>query len=189
MAEMVPGGNAALTAENPDVHELLVGFSWQSTPSRGPQPELVPLAILCGADDTARTGDDVVFFNQIESADGSVAFDEQPSRGGAVDDEQIDVDLRLVPDDVQKIVFVVYVDPDRRGLGTFGAVRQASMRVATKDGRDLVRFVVPSDDNHRIDAMLFGELYRHRSDWKFRALGQGYTTGLSGVARDFKIAL
>jgi len=183
MGEMVPGSNAALTAENPDVHELLVGFSWQTTPSRGPQPELVPLAVLCGADGTARTGDDVVFFNQLVSADGAVAFD------GDADQEQIDVDLALVPDDVAKIVFVVYVDPDRRGLGTFGAVRQASMRVATKDGRDLVRFVVPSDENHAINAMLFGELYRHRDDWKFRALGQGYTTGLDGVARDYKVTL
>jgi len=183
MGEMVPGGNAALTAENPDVHELLVGFSWQTTPSRGPESELVPLAVLCGADGTARTGDDVVFFNQVVSQDGSVAFD------GDSDQEQIDVDLALVPADVAKIVFVVYVDPDRRGPGTFAAVRQASIRVATKDGRDLVRFVVPSDENHRIDAMLFGELYRHRDDWKFRALGQGYTTGLAGVARDYKVTL
>lgn len=181
MGNLVPGANAALTAENPGVSALLVGLGWDSIHSLGPQAELVPFAVMCDAAGAAVSNDHMVFFNQIASADGSVVF------AGTEDTEQIDVDLALVPANVAKIAFIVYVDPDVRGPGTFSSVRHAYIRVATADNRELVRFDVPISSAENITAMMFGELYRHRDDWKFRALGQGYTTGLAGVARDFRI--
>lgn len=183
MATLIPGANAALTAENPGLDRILLGFGWQIIPSRGPLSELVPAAILCGADGKALSNEHLVFFNQIVSADGSVAFD---SEG---DLEEIDVELSRVPDGVAKIAFIVYVDPEVRGAGDFSAVRTAFVRVATDAGRELVRFDVPLDDIRSSNAVLFGELYRHRHDWKFRAIGQGYGAGLSGVASDFRIDL
>ncbi|RFA23563.1 TerD family protein [Subtercola boreus] len=183
MATLISGANAALTAENPGLEDVLVGFGWEVIPSRGPQAELVPLAIMCGADDHALSNDHLVFFNQLESQDGSVVF------ATGTDVEEIDVDLALVPTEVAKIAFLVYVDPDVRGATDFSAVRSAYVRVATRDGRELVRFDLPLGDNRSVHAMLFGELYRHRDDWKFRAVGQGYTSGLAGVAKDFRIDL
>ena len=180
---MIPGANAALTAENPGLSELLVGFGWEIIPSRGPQAELVPLAILCDAQGRSLSNDHLVFFNQIVSQDGSVAFRDDR------DVEEIDVDLSLVPAEVAKIVFIVYVDPDVRGVGNFSSVRSAYVRVATPDNRELVRFDLPPGDHNNVDVLMFGELYRHRDDWKFRALGQGYSTGLRGVAADFGIDL
>ncbi|MCU1444577.1 TerD family protein [Cryobacterium sp.] len=180
---MIAGANAALTAENPGLTELLVGFGWESISSRGPQAELVPLAIMCDAHGMSLSNDHLVFFNQIVSQDGSVAF------AGDGDTEQIDVDLSRVPAQVSKIVFVVYVDPDVRGAGNFSAVRSAYVRVATRDNRELVRFNLPDGEARDVDVLMFGELYRHRDDWKFRALGQGYSTGLRGVAADFGIDL
>jgi tellurium resistance protein TerD len=186
MVQMIPGANAALTAENPGLSQVMVGLGWQIIPSRGPQAELVSIAILCDANGHALSSDHLVFFNQIESQDHSIRFDSSVSPG---DDEQIDVDLSAVPREVAKIVFLVYVDPDVRGVRTFAAVREAHIRVTTVDNRELVRFVVPPDNNRTINAMVFGELYRHGSDWKFRAVGQGYTSGLAGVAADFRIGV
>ena len=183
MSSMVAGANAAITAENPGLTELMVGFGWESIPSRGPQAELVPLAIMCDANGKSLSNDHLVFFNQIVSQDGSVAFSDDR------DTEQIDVDLARVPAEVAKIVFVVYVDPDVRGSGDFSAVRSAYVRVATRDNRELVRFALPDGTVRSVDVLMFGELYRHRDDWKFRALGQGYSTGLRGVAADFGIDL
>lgn len=183
MGVLVAGMNAALTAENPGLTQLLVGFGWDIIPSRGPQAELVPLAVMCGDDGKAVSNEHLVFFNQIESQDGSVTF------VSAADVEEIDVDLALIPDDVAKIAFVVYVDPEVRGAGDFSAVRSAYVRVATTAGRELVRFDIPLTEVRGSQAVLFGELYRHRSDWKFRALGQGYSAGLAGVADDFRIDL
>jgi len=183
MTALIPGANAALTAENPGLTELMIGFGWEIIPSRGPQAELVPLAILCDAHGKSISNDHLVFFNQIESQDGSVSFHDDR------DAEEIDVDLARVPAEVAKIVFMVYVDPDVRGVGNFSSVRSSYVRVATRDNRELVRFVVPPSANGTVDVLMFGELYRYRDDWKFRALGQGYSTGLRGVAADFGIDL
>ena len=35
--------------------------------------------------------------------------------------------------------------------------------------------------------MLFGEVYRNGAEWKFRALGSGYSSGLAGIARDYGV--
>ena len=183
MVSMVAGANAALTAENPGLTSVLVGLGWETIPSRGPQAELVPMAIMVGHDEKAISNDHVVFFNQVASQDQSVTY------ASTDDKEEIDVDFSLVPPEVDKIAFIVYIDPDLRGPGDFSAVRSSYIRVASSDNRELVRFDIPLADNRLVHAMLFGELYRHRDDWKFRALGQGYANGLSGVAKDFNVEL
>ena len=183
MATLVAGANAALTAENPGINHVVVGMNWDSIPSHGPQTELVPFAILCDSGGQAVSNEHLVFFNQLVSADASVTF------VGDDDQEQIDVELSRIPADISKVVFFVYVDPEFRGPGTFSSVRSAHIRVATAENRELVRFDISTSGLEAVTAMVFGELYRHREDWKFRALGQGYSTGLAGVARDYGIKL
>lgn len=180
---MIPGSNAALTAENPGLRRILVGFGWSLTASLGPQSELVPMAIMCGKDGRALSNDHLVFFNQISSPEGGLEF------VGTSDKEQIDVDLVHVPEAVHKITFFVYVDPDVRGPGNFGAVKGSYIRLADEGNRELLRFDIPGRNGDQVSAMMFGELYRHGSGWKFRALGQGYENGLAGVAADFKLTL
>ena len=179
MASLIAGANAALTAENPDLTDVMVGLGWSAVASRGPQAELVPLVIMCDAAGRALSDAHLVFFNQLASPDGAVVF------SGTEDQEQVDVYLPGVPKEVAKIIFAVYADPEIRGTGTFVAVRDAYIRVATPDNRELIRFELPAGKLDNITAMMFGELYRHREAWKFRALGQGYTTGLRGLASDF----
>lgn len=180
---MVAGSNAALTAENPGLDKVLLGIGWDMVPSRGPQSEPVPMVIMCGADGRAVSDDHLVFFNQLASPEGSVAF------AGTEDQEQVDVDLARVPEAVTKIAVLLYIDPDVRGPGTFAAVRKTYLRVADERNRELLRFDVPPTNLDKVNAMILGELYRHAGGWKFRALGQGYETGLAAVAADFKVKL
>lgn len=183
MATLVAGANAALTAENPGLDHVVVGMGWDIIPSNGPRAELVPFAVMCDAGGQAVSNEHLVFFNQLVSADASMTF------VGDADQEQIDVDLSRVPAEISKIIFLAYVDPEFRGQGTFGSVRSAHIRVATAENRELVRFDLAATGLEAVTAMIFGELYRHRDDWKFRALGQGYRTGLAGVAKDYGISL
>lgn len=178
---LVAGANAALTAENPGLQHVVVALAWDQIPSRGPSAELVPVAIVCDVHGRVLSDEDLVFFNQLESADGSVRFLDDG------DAEEIDVDLGNVPDQVDTIVFAVYLDPDPRAPKDFGSVRSMTIRVHGDDGRELVHFDLPPDRNRMIDAVLLGELYRHRADWKFRAVGQGYSTGLAGIRADYGI--
>jgi tellurium resistance protein TerD len=141
------------------------------------------MAIMCGQDGLALSDDHLVFFNQLATPDGSVEF------FGADDQEQIDVDLASVPEAVRKIAFVVYVDPDLRGPGNFGPVKNSYVRLADETNRELLRFDIPPGNQMQVRAMLFGELYRHSGFWKFRAIGQGYQNGLADVAADYKLGL
>lgn len=182
VTQLVAGGNTSLTADNPLLKELIVGFGWNVIASNGPAAELVPSAIMCGEDGKAVSDEHFVFFNQLATPDGSVQYVQGD------DQEQIDVNLSLVPEKVTKIVFVVYVDPDVRKPRTFSAVRNSYVRVADKEGRDIVRYNVDTDVSQST-AVIFGELYRYKGSWKFRALGQGYSHGLLGVAKDFGVDL
>lgn len=183
MSRMIAGANAALTAENPGLTSVLVALGWETIPSRGPQAELVPMAIMVGADNKALSNEHVVFFNQIMTQDQSVTYASND------DAEEIDVNLAQVPAEVEKIAFIVYVDPELRGPGDFSTVRSSYIRLMASDNRELVRFDLPVTDNSAVHAMLFGELYRHRNEWKFRALGQGYASGLTGIAKDYDLEL
>lgn len=183
MAVLTAGGNISLTANNPLLREVTVGFGWNVIKGNGPVAEIVPSAIMCGADGKAIAPDQLVFFNQLMSPDGAVEY----VNNGDV--EQIEVRLNEIPESVQKIAFVVYVDPDIRKPGNFSVVREAYIRVADRDNAELVKFNIPNDTNEAITAMIFAELYRHRGEWKLRAIGQGYTSGLAGVAKDFGVQI
>lgn len=182
-AKLTAGGNVFLTKENPNLRDVVAGFGWNVIKGNGPVTEVVPSAILCGKDGKAITDDSLIFFNQIQSPEGSVNYVSND------DKEQIEVALNEVPESVAKIVFVVYVDPDIRKPGSFAAVREAYVHISEANGHELIRFDVPNDSNVNVTAMVFGELYRYQDGWKFRAVGQGYSSGLAGVAKDFGVEI
>jgi tellurium resistance protein TerD len=177
-----PGANCSLTAAHPLLRELTVGFNWSIIKGNGPATEVVASAILVGENGKAVSDEHFVFFNQIESPDGSVALIAND------DQEQLDVRLSDVPEAVQKIVFVAYADPDLRRPGNFAAVRNAYIHVDDREGNPIARFDLPQADSS-ITAVIFGELYRYKGEWKFRAGGQGYAGGIPAVARDYGVNL
>ncbi|MBJ7470012.1 MAG: TerD family protein [Solirubrobacteraceae bacterium] len=177
------GANASLGELMPVVGTVVVGFGWRLIESNGPVTELVPSAIVCDADGKALSDEHLVFFNQLAAPDGAVRFVD----GG--DEEQIEVDLAAVPERVDKIVFVVYIDPDLRKPSTYSSVRSAYFRLTDRSGTELVRHDIVIASGSQSTAMIFGEVYRHRGAWKVRAVGQGYSTGLKGVAADFGVEI
>lgn len=180
VVKLASGANASLNDLLPVLGTVVVGFGWHVVASRSATVELVPAAIVCGRDGKAVTDDHMVFFNQLLSPDGAIQYVEQ-------DEEQIEVDLTAVPPDVDKVVFVVYADPDLRRPGHFGPVRDAYVRVCDRGGAELVRYDLENPSDMNVTALVFAELYRHRDAWKIRAIGQGYSTGLQGVADDFGV--
>ena len=183
MVSLEPGANISLTRENPLLSDLIVGFGWDIVQPSGPQIDLVPSAIITDRSNTALSDDHFVFFNQLATPDDAVRYVEGD------DVEQVELSLRLLSETpAEKVVFVVYVDPDVRRPGNFGAVRNAYIRVADKDNTEIVRFNLPQHSSEET-AMIFGEIYKHNNEWKFRAIGQGYKSGLEGVAKDYKVGL
>ena len=95
--------------------------------------------------------------------------------------------LDRVPADVAKITLAVTIHDGEGRRQNFGMVSNAFIRVLNNDtGRELARYDL-SEDASTETAMIFGEVYRHGGEWKFRAVGQGYAGGLAPLARNFGV--
>jgi tellurium resistance protein TerD len=168
---------------------VTVGLGWDVRTTTGTEFDLDASALLIGANGKVRSDGDFVYYGQKQSADGSVSHGGDNLTGaGDGDDEAIKVDLNAIPADVDKVVFAVSVyEADTRSQN-FGQVRNAHIRAVNEgDGAELARYDL-SEDASTETAMVFGELYRNGpEEWKFRAVGQGYASGLAGIAADFGV--
>ncbi|MCF3131350.1 TerD family protein [Streptomyces olivochromogenes] len=184
---LAKGGNVSLSKAAPNLTNVMIGLGWDARSTTGAPFDLDASALLCQGGRVL--GDEwFVFYNQLKSPDGSVEHTGDNLTGeGDGDDETILVDLPAVPAVCDKIIFPVSIhQADERGQA-FGQVSNAYIRVVNQaDGAELARYDL-SEDASTETAMIFGELYRYQGEWKFRAVGQGYASGLRGIAQDFGV--
>ncbi|MED7953409.1 MULTISPECIES: TerD family protein [unclassified Streptomyces] len=184
---LAKGGNVSLTKAAPNLTQVQIGLGWDARSTTGAPFDLDASALLCSGGRVV--GDEYfVFYNNLKSPEGSVEHTGDNLTGdGDGDDEVVLVNLDLVPPQIDKVVFPVSIyDADSR-LQNFGQVRNAYIRVVNSlDGQEIARYDL-SEDASSETAMIFGELYRYAGEWKFRAVGQGYASGLRGIALDFGV--
>lgn len=184
---LAKGGNVSLSKAAPNLTQVLIGLGWDARSTTGAPFDLDASALMCSGGRVM--GDEwFIFYNQLHSPDGSVEHTGDNLTGeGDGDDESLLVDLSKVPDRCDKIIFPVSIHlADDRGQA-FGQVSNAFIRVVNQaDGQELARYDL-SEDASTETAMIFGELYRYQGEWKFRAVGQGYASGLRGIALDFGV--
>ncbi|MFE9423519.1 TerD family protein [Kitasatospora sp. NPDC006697] len=187
---LVKGGNVSLSKVAPNLTQVQIGLGWDARSTTGAPFDLDASALLCAGGRVL--GDEYfVFYNNLKSPEGSVEHLGDNLVGGAEgeegDEEVVVVNLDLVPAQVDKVVFPVSIyDADARAQ-SFGHVRNAYIRVVnTATGEEIARYDLTEDASSET-AMIFGELYRYQGEWKFRAVGQGYASGLRGIALDFGV--
>ncbi|MGI9004454.1 MAG: TerD family protein [Pseudonocardia sp.] len=182
------GGNVSLSKEAPGLTAVLVGLGWDIRTTTGADFDLDASAILLNADGKAVSDKHFVFFNNLTSPDGTVEHTGDNLTGeGEGDDEAIKVNLAGMPSEVDKVVFPVSIYDAESRSQSFGQVRNAFIRVVNQEGSTEIARYDLTEDASTETAMVFGELYRNGPDWKFRAVGQGYASGLAGIARDFGV--
>jgi tellurium resistance protein TerD len=182
------GGNVSLSKEAPGLSAVAVGLGWDARTTTGADFDLDASALMLGTSGKIMSDQHFIFFNNLQSPDGSVQHTGDNLTGaGEGDDEVINVNLANVPPDCDKIVFTVSIyDAESRGQ-SFGQVRNAFIRVVNQaDNREITRYDL-SEEASTETAMIFGEVYRSSNEWKFRAVGQGYSSGLRGIAQDFGV--
>ena len=187
---LTKGGNVSLTKEAPGLSAVVVGLGWDARTTTGADFDLDASAIGVNAAGAVASPQHFVFFNNLASPEGAIRHTGDNLTGaGDGDDEQIVLDLAGMPAEVDKVVFPVSIyDGEGRGQ-SFGQVRNAFIRIVNQgDGSEIARFDL-SEDASTETAMVFGEIYRNKAEWKFRAVGQGYSSGLTGIARDYGVPL
>ncbi|MEV4616251.1 TerD family protein [Kitasatospora sp. NPDC049258] len=184
---LAKGGNVSLTKAAPNLTQVQIGLGWDARSTTGASFDLDASALLCSGGKVL--GDEYfVFYNNLKSPEGSVEHQGDNLTGdGDGDDEVVQVFLDLVPAQVDKVVFAVSIYDAETRAQSFGQVNNAYIRVVNlSDGAEIARYDL-SEDASTETAMIFGELYRYQGEWKFRAVGQGYASGLRGIVQDFGV--
>lgn len=185
---LTKGGNVSLTKEAPGLTDIVVGLGWDARTTTGTDFDLDASAIALKPDGKVYSDQHFVFFNNLKSPEGAVEhLGDNLTGAGEGDDEQIKVHLTQVPPDIDKIVFPVSIYDAGARQQSFGQVRNAFIRIVNESGGSEIARYDLSEDASTETAMVFGEVYRAGSDWKFRAVGQGYASGLRGIAQDFGV--
>jgi tellurium resistance protein TerD len=187
---LTKGANVNLSKEAPGLSAVFVGLGWDVRTTTGEDFDLDASAIVCGSSGKVLSDQHFIFFNNLKSPDSHVEHTGDNKTGvGEGDDEVVKVNLAGLGADVDKVTFIASIyDADTRRQA-FGQVRNAYIRVVNQaDNNELARYDL-SEDYSTETALVFGELYRNGDEWKFRAVGQGYASGLAGVAADFGVAV
>lgn len=177
------GGNVSLSKEAPGLTAITVGLAWDPRVTDGAAFDLDASVFICGEDGKVRSDADFVFYNSPKALDGAVQhMGDNKTGAGDGDDEQVKIDLTKIPADIKKLVFAVTIHEAEARRQTFGQVANAYMRVVNQAGGVEIAKYDLSEDYSTETAMIFGELYRHNDEWKFKAVGQGFAGGLAALA-------
>ncbi|MEI6043068.1 MAG: TerD family protein [Chloroflexota bacterium] len=182
------GGNVSLSKAAPGLSKILVGLGWDTRATSGDSFDLDASVFLIAENGRVRSDDDFIFYNHLKSACGSVEHTGDNRTGaGDGDDEAIKVDLDKVPLDVSKLVFTVSIDQAEARRQNFGMVSSAYIHVVNAaDNVELTKYDL-SEDASTETSLIFGELYRHSGDWKFKAVGQGFNGGFAALVKNFGV--
>ncbi|GAB3867090.1 VWA domain-containing protein [Dactylosporangium cerinum] len=173
MTQLPKGGNTAIPAGT-----VRVVVGWHLRPGA---PDVDCTALLLDASGKVRGDADMVFYNQPTHPGGAVVHDGKQQVGGSGFDA-VSVHLSAVEPGVDRVVIAASADG-----GTFGAVAGLHAVVYDSAGVELVRFTDMRAASET--AFVIGELYRRQGGWKFRAVGQGWDSGLAGLATAFGISV
>lgn len=178
------GQKVDLTKGNAGLSKVLIGLGWDTNRFDGPDFDLDASAFLLAENGKCASADDFVFYNNLKHVSGSVEhLGDNLTGEGDGDDEQIKIDLGQVPASIHKIAITVTIHMAKERNQNFGLVSNAFVRVVDeRTGAELLRYDL-SEDYSIETALVFAELYRHGSEWKFAAVGQGFSDGLAGLVR------
>ena len=130
--------------------------------------------VVCGADGKImRNEDGLIFYNHLEHSSGAIIHQgDNLTGGGDGDDEQIYVNLKTMPSNIHRLVFVVNIYDANIKKQHFGMVKNAFIRLVDTDKKtEICRFNL-SDNYDGMTGLVVGEIYRHNGQWKFNAIGR-----------------
>ena len=181
------GQKISLSKEVPGLSRIMVGLGWDTNRYDGNADfDLDASAFLVGANGKCTCSGDFVFYNNLEHPSGAVKhMGDNRTGDGEGDDEQIFVDLSKIPANIEKIAVTVTIFDAEKRRQNFGQVSNAYCRMVNDDtGEEIIRYDLGEDVSIET-AMVVGELYRHNGEWKFNAIGSGFSGGLAALCRNY----
>ncbi len=186
---LTKGQKVSLTKDNPSLKKLMVGLGWDINQfDTGADFDLDASAFLLGENGKAPTEREFVFYGNLEHQSGAVKhMGDNRTGAGEGDDEQIFVDLSLVPSNISRIAFTVTIYEAEARRQNFGQVANAFIRIVDDVTQtEILRYDLGEDFSIET-ALVVGEIYRHGGEWKFNAIGSGFNGGLAALCANYGI--
>lgn len=167
--------------------KILVGLGWDvNRYDGGAQFDLDAAAFMLAATGKVRSSDDFIFYNQ-KIGPGVEHLGDNRTGEGEGDDEIIKIDLTSIPADIEKISFTVTIDQAEERRQNFGMVENSYIRVVDEvSGTELLKYDLGEDFSIET-AVVVADLYRHNGEWKFNAIGSGFSGGLAALCKNYGV--
>lgn len=183
------GEKVDLTKGNPGLSKVIVGLGWDTNKYDGGFSfDLDAAAFVLGADGKVRSDADFIFYNNLQDKSGSIThLGDNLTGEGEGDDEQVKIELSKVPAEVERISFTVTIHEAEERAQNFGQISNSFIRVVSEEsGEELIRYDLGEDFSVET-AVVVGEVYRHKGEWKFNAIGSGFQGGLFALCKNFGV--
>ena len=183
------GEKVSLTKGDPGLSKVVVGLGWDVNQfDTGGDFDLDTSAFLLTENGRVSQQSDFVFFGNLVHPSGCVThMGDNLTGAGDGDDEQIKIDLSKIPANITKIAFTVTIYDAETRRQNFGQINNAFIRIYNEiTGEEILRYDLGEDFSIET-AAVFGELYKHGSEWKFNAIGSGYQGGLAALCASYGI--
>ena len=183
------GQKVDLTKTNPGLKNILIGLGWDTNKyDGGADFDLDASVFLLGGNGKVASDDDFIFYGNLKHTSGSVEhLGDNLTGAGEGDDEEIKIDLSKVPANVEKIDFTVTIYEADERKQNFGQVENAFIRVVNAEtNEELIRYDLGEDFSIET-AVVIGELYRNKGEWKFNAIGSGFSGGLAALGTNYGV--
>ena len=185
---LTKGQNISLSKTDPSLKNVLVGLGWDARSTDGQDFDLDASVFMATENGKVPSDRHFIFYNQLVSPCGGVEHTGDNLTGdGDGDDESVIVRLDKVESNIKSLFITVTIHDAEARRQNIGQVSNAFVRIVNNDTSDeIVRFDL-SEDYSTETAMVFGEIYRHNGEWKFRAIGQGYKGGLYSLCQQYGV--
>lgn len=183
------GQKVSLTKDNPGLKKVVVGLGWDVNQfDTGGDFDLDTAAFLLTDNGKVSKSEDFVFYGNLKHPSGCAEHQGDNLTGaGDGDDEQIKIDLSLVPENITRIAFTVTIYEAETRRQNFGQVNNSFIRIYNEvTGEELLRYDLGEDFSIET-AAVFGELYKNNGEWKFNAIGNGYQGGLAALCNSYGV--
>lgn len=185
------GQKVDLTKSNPGLVNIIVGLGWDTNKYDGRCAfDLDSAVFLVGANGKVKNDNDFIFYNNPKDLAESVThLGDNRTGAGDGDDEQVKVELKKVPANVERIAFTVTIHDGEERHQNFGQVSNSFIRIVNEEtNEELIRYDL-SEDYSIETAVVVAELYRHNGEWKFNAIGSGFEGGLESLCTNYGISV
>lgn len=187
--QLQKGQKIDLTKGNPGLKKVHIGLGWDTNKYQGQEEfDLDASVFLVGANGKVNHDEDFIFYNNLKSRNGGVIHQGDNRTGdGDGDDEVITVEFDKIPSDIEKVVITVTIYDAEKRHQNFGQVNNAYIRVVDSNtDTELLKYDLGEDFSIQT-AIVVAELYKHNNEWKFNAIGSGFTDGLAALCKNYDL--